>query len=292
MLTPQQVQETTLERAVFGGYTLESVDDFLEPLTEDYITLYKENAVLKSKMRVLVEKLEEYRTQESAMNNAIVAAQKTCDDMIAETQRKCARMMNDAELVIREKSGDVDAQVTAEEDRLNRAKAAAADFIRTIEAEVQNQLDALNNLKMMDLTVEAKPAAPQRRAFDYEEAEQKKKTRAQRRAAAQAKAADQAKEATPAVEAAPAEGNVAQAPKPERAPVPASAPAPVAAAEPANASNQGKDIADEIKQSLERLMGGAQTQPSQSMGDTKIMEPIRKNKFDNLQFGKNYDPTK
>ena len=302
MLTPQQVQETTLERAVFGGYTLESVDDFLEPLTEDYITLYKENAVLKSKMRVLVEKLEEYRTQESAMNNAIVAAQKTCDDMIAETQRKCARMMNDAESAIREKSGDVDALVTAEEERLNRAKAAAADFICTIEAEVQNQLDALSHLKMMDLTVESRPAAPQRRAFDYEEAEQKKKTRAQRRAAAQAKVAGNVRETAPVVEPAPnvpVENSAKETPnrepksagRPAPAPQPGT-PAPTATPASADSPTQGKDIADEIKQSLERLMGGAQPAPKASMGDTKIMEPIRKNKFDNLQFGKNYDPTK
>ena len=34
---------------------MQQVDDFLEPLTEDYIMLYKENSVLKSKMKVLVE---------------------------------------------------------------------------------------------------------------------------------------------------------------------------------------------------------------------------------------------
>ena len=39
MLTPQQIQEISFEKAVFGGYDMGSVDDFLEPLTEDYITL-------------------------------------------------------------------------------------------------------------------------------------------------------------------------------------------------------------------------------------------------------------
>lgn len=267
MLTPQQVQETVLERAVFGGYSVESVDDFLEPLTEDYITLYKENAVLKSKMRVLVEKLEEYRSQESTMNNAIVAAQKTCDEMIAEAQRKCARIMNDAEAEMKSKAGNVDAAVAAEAERLNRAKAATADFIRTIEMEVQNQLDVLSHLKMMDLIVPEpeSPASAPRRAFDYDEAEQKKKARAERRAAAQAKARDEAR--------------AAQVDKPET---------PAKSAEP----RPDEDIADEIKLSLEKLVGAEPTAPKNTMGDTKKMEPIRKDKFSNLQFGKNYDPTK
>ena len=75
MLTPQQIQDISFEKALFGGYDMDSVDDILEPLTEDYVTLYKENSVLKSKMRILVEKLEEYRKQEASMQNALLAAQ-------------------------------------------------------------------------------------------------------------------------------------------------------------------------------------------------------------------------
>ena len=64
MLTPQDIQEAGFSRAVFGGYDVASVDDFLEPLTQDYVTLYKENAVLKSKMRLLVDKLEYYGNED------------------------------------------------------------------------------------------------------------------------------------------------------------------------------------------------------------------------------------
>ena len=37
MFTPQEIQEQTFSKAVFGGYDMQQVDDFLEPLTEDYI---------------------------------------------------------------------------------------------------------------------------------------------------------------------------------------------------------------------------------------------------------------
>ena len=81
MITPQQIQEVSFERALFGGYDMDSVNEFFDPLTEDYIALYKENSVLKSKMRILVEKLEEYRKQESSMQSALLAAQKTSEQM-------------------------------------------------------------------------------------------------------------------------------------------------------------------------------------------------------------------
>ena len=61
MLTPQEVSERAFPKASFGGYNMGQVDEFLDILTADYTSLYNENAVLKSKMKVLVEKVEEYR---------------------------------------------------------------------------------------------------------------------------------------------------------------------------------------------------------------------------------------
>lgn len=65
MITPQQIDQISFSQTRHG-YDMEQVDKILEPLTEDYVTLYKENALLKSKMRVLVGKLEEYRKNEAA----------------------------------------------------------------------------------------------------------------------------------------------------------------------------------------------------------------------------------
>ena len=87
MLTPQDLQEVAFEKAKIGGYVMKSVDEFLEPLMEDYVTLYKENAVLKSKMRLLVERLESYRSNEANMKAAMEQTQKTCDAMIEEAER-------------------------------------------------------------------------------------------------------------------------------------------------------------------------------------------------------------
>ena len=97
MLTPQDLQEVYFEKARFGGYQMQSVDEFLEKLMNDYLALYKENAVLKSKMRLLVERLEAYRGKEAEMKQALAGAQATCDEMIAKAERQCADMLANAE---------------------------------------------------------------------------------------------------------------------------------------------------------------------------------------------------
>ena len=113
MFTPQEIDQISFGKATFGGYNMDDVDAFLEPLTEDYITLYKENALLKSKMKVLVNKLEEYRNNEASMKDAIVNAQKTCDLMVKEAEAKCTQMLTYANAAAAENAKNADAMIKA-----------------------------------------------------------------------------------------------------------------------------------------------------------------------------------
>lgn len=167
MLTPQDLQEISFEKAVFGGYDMGAVDDFIEPLTEDYVTLYKENSVLKSKMRILVEKLEEYRRQETSMQTALMTTQKTCDQMVAETEKKCARLLREAEENASKKAQNADAQIGTEKERLEEAKLASAKFIDGMEKRLQRQIELLQELRTAsELPLVEKPA--QNRAYDFD----------------------------------------------------------------------------------------------------------------------------
>ena len=147
MITPQQIEQISFGRATFGGYDVQSVDEILEPLTEDYITLYKENALLKSKMRVLVAKLEEYRNNEESMKDAIVNAQKTCDQMVKAAEEKCTQMLTDANALASENAKNADALIAAENERVEEARRAAADKIDQLTAELNSCIQALNRIK-------------------------------------------------------------------------------------------------------------------------------------------------
>ena len=147
MLTPQQIEQISFSRATFGGYDMQSVDEFLEPLTEDYVTLYKENALLKSKMRVLVTKLEEYRENEASMKDAIVNAQKTCDMMVKDAEAKCTQMLNDANAAAAENAKNASALIAEEDARVEEAKQAAATKIEQIEEQLKSCIQALERIK-------------------------------------------------------------------------------------------------------------------------------------------------
>ena len=148
MFTPQQIDQISFGKATFGGYNMDDVDEFLEPLCEDYVTLYKENALLKSKMRVLVGKLEEYRKTEAAMKEAVVNAQKTCDKMVLEAEAKCAQMLSDASSAAQANVQGSSELVAAEEERVEEARKLAASKIDEIQEQMRSCIQALDRIKL------------------------------------------------------------------------------------------------------------------------------------------------
>ena len=158
MLTPQQIDQISFGRATFGGYSMEDVDEFLTPLTEDYVTLYKENALLKSKMRVLVSKLEEYRKNEASMKDAIVNAQKTCDKMVKDAEVKAAQMLANANETAMANVQNTDALIEAENARVEEARQAANAKIAELQEQLRTCIQALDRLKSN--TAPAQPEEP------------------------------------------------------------------------------------------------------------------------------------
>jgi len=152
MLTPQEVAEHAFAKSAFGGYNMTMVDEFLDELTDDYTALYKENTTLKAKMKVLVDKVEEYRATEDSMRSALLAAQKMASSMVSEAEEKKETMLADAEMEARARIGALHDEIISEQKRLNAIKAQTQDFIAKTRAVCEDQLHALDRLP--DLTPE------------------------------------------------------------------------------------------------------------------------------------------
>ena len=246
MFTPQQIDQISFSKSTFGGYNMQQVDEFLEPLTEDYVTLYKENALLKSKMRVLVGKLEEYRKNEAAMKEAVANAQRTCDKMVMEAEAKCAKMLSNANAAAAAQAAqnvqpvqsvpNNSALIAAENARLEEARRTASARINEIQDQMRSCIQALDRIKTANAP--ATTTAPTTRV-------------------------------APVVPAAPA------------APV---APAPKASSD---------DVADEISQNIEAIIGTTTDSAPKAAPKHPTANDSTTSRFAslNLQFGRNYDPT-
>lgn len=148
MTTPQEIREKSFDKArsMFGGYDMGVIDDYLEELADDFEALQKENAVLKGKMKVLVDKIEEYRANESALNAAILSAQKLSVQIENDARARSQAIVSEAEAKAASILGGIDDRIAQEESRLQAAKLSTAKFFETVREMCQKQLDTLDTI--------------------------------------------------------------------------------------------------------------------------------------------------
>ena len=162
MLTPQEVSSHAFTRAPFGGYNMTAVDEFLDELTDDYTALYKENAALKAKLKVLVEKVDDYRATEDSMRATLLTAQRMADSIVKEAEAKRDQLMAQAEADARQKIGAMQMEVTTTQERLRAGQQDLRSFIASVREVCERELALLE--KLPELPVEtaesaAEPAA-------------------------------------------------------------------------------------------------------------------------------------
>ena len=103
MMTPQEFSSHAFSKATLGGYNMAMVDEFLDLLTEDYTALYNDNAILKNKLKVLSDTVEEYRATDDAMRKTLLAAQKMADAMVKDAEAKKESLVHDAEAAAKQR---------------------------------------------------------------------------------------------------------------------------------------------------------------------------------------------
>lgn len=173
MLTPQEVSQHAFAKASFGGYNMAMVDEFLDAITEDYTALYKENQVLKSKMKILVDKVEEYRATDDSMRKAFLVAQKSAEDIVAKAETERVTLVQQAESEARAKVFGVRQEMEAEQHRLAAAQAATAAYVAQIRELCKRELAYIDSLPQLTPPAAAPATAESTTAHEIESAVQK-----------------------------------------------------------------------------------------------------------------------
>ncbi len=141
-MTVQEIQQIGFEKAVFGGYDMKSVDNFLERVADEFSTMQQENAALKAKMKVLVDKVEEYRGMEDGMRRALMRAENLAKDTVDKAKQEAEQIISDA----REEAENAKNRIHLEADKLEAARKQTLDFVARVSAVYQAQEKSLVEL--------------------------------------------------------------------------------------------------------------------------------------------------
>ncbi len=110
MLTPVDIENKEFTKT-FRGYDVTEVEEFMRSLVADYERLYRSNADLKEKNATLNDTIGTYRGMEETMQNAILAAQRTAEDIKKTAYERAEVIVKDAERRAAEAIGKANAAI-------------------------------------------------------------------------------------------------------------------------------------------------------------------------------------
>lgn len=135
MLTPLDIYGKTFTKSL-RGYETQEVDAFLTKVVKTFEDLYKENIELKEKQEHNQATLERYQQLEKTMQNTLMIAQSTAEEvkenaardkelLIREAENKIQKMMAEAELDIQAKKRDVEVSSLVAKNQAEEIKQSA-----------------------------------------------------------------------------------------------------------------------------------------------------------------------
>ena len=153
-LTPQDIQSQQFN-ARFRGYDMDEVDEFLERVADEMLTLIQENKQLRERIEGLKRDLSAYREQERSFQKAIISAQQIADEMKEKSGAEARRIVEEAKEEAAALLQQAHDEVAAVERRL--------DELRAQKSEIKEELRAMLTAYLARLD-EEEPAAAATRA--------------------------------------------------------------------------------------------------------------------------------
>ena len=150
MITPLDIENKKFSKQMMNGYSVEEVDDFLDDLTVDYTKNYKEATELRVKVEELTQSLEHYKSIEATLQNTLVMAQKTADDVKNIAKQQADQIVNEAKGSAQKQVDDLDNQIIAKRRELDDVKKQFDIYKAKMEALLISQLELVKEVNKDD----------------------------------------------------------------------------------------------------------------------------------------------
>lgn len=150
MITPLDIENKKFSKQMMNGYNVEEVDDFLDDLTVDYSKNYKEITELKAKVDELNKSLEHYKTIETTLQNTLVMAQTTAEDIKNVAKQQADQIINDAKSSAKQQADELENQIVIKTKELDDIKKQFDIYKAKMESLLISQLELLKDVNKED----------------------------------------------------------------------------------------------------------------------------------------------
>ena len=135
---------------MMNGYNVDEVDDFLDDLTLDYSKNYKELTELRDKVAELNNSLEHYKTIEETLQNTLLMAQTTAEDVKKVARQQADQIINEAKGNAQKQASDLDNEIVLKKKELDDVKKQFDIYKAKMESLLISQLELLKDINKED----------------------------------------------------------------------------------------------------------------------------------------------
>lgn len=150
MLTPLDIENKKFSKQMMNGYSVEEVDDFLDQLTVDYEKAYKESSEAKTRVVEMEKRLEHYKRIEDTLQNTLVMAQSTAEEVQNVAKQKAEQIVEEAQGNAKKAVNDLENQITLKRKELEDIKKQFDIYKAKMEALLISQLELLKDTNKDD----------------------------------------------------------------------------------------------------------------------------------------------
>lgn len=151
MLTVNDIKEAKFRKTnIGGGYKAEDVDNFLDDVQASYEELQRENLNLKQKIKILADKVSQYRKDEDSVRDALVGAKKLANSELSSAKEQAKNIIENAQKEAALILKNADCDISAQKETLLGLKKAVRDFRSDILAKYKEHLKLVNSFNAED----------------------------------------------------------------------------------------------------------------------------------------------
>ncbi|OKZ74121.1 MAG: hypothetical protein BHW00_05740 [Clostridium sp. 26_22] len=146
MITPLDIENKRFAKQMVNGYSVEEVDDFLDELTIDYSKNYKEVTELRAKVDELNSSLEQYKNIESTLQNTLVMAQTTAEEVKNVAKQKADQIVDEAKANAQKKVDELNNEIVIRQKELDDVKKQFDIYKAKMESLLISQLELIKEI--------------------------------------------------------------------------------------------------------------------------------------------------
>ena len=150
MITPLDIENKRFAKQMVNGYSVEEVDDFLDELTIDYSKNYKEVTELRAKVDELNSSLEQYKNRESTLQNTLVMAQTTAEEVKNVAKQKADQIVDEAKANAQKKVDELNNEIVIRQKELDDVKKQFDIYKAKMESLLISQLELIKDINKED----------------------------------------------------------------------------------------------------------------------------------------------